>query len=175
MLAPDQQETPASFAGVPVQRAGKRGGHLWEQLELPRAAGHDLLVSLCGAAPMGRSEQLVVLHDAAVAALPQNFTLAFRLWYQLMIRAYGFRARKFATVSEFSAGEIARYFNIPRKKIEVIPESGEHILRPVPDYSMHEKFGLEQDGYFLAVSSLASNKKFSWHITGRGKTTVAAL
>jgi glycosyltransferase involved in cell wall biosynthesis len=101
-----------------------------------------------------------VLHDAAVAALPDNFTFAFRCWYQVMIRAYGQRARKIATVSHFSANEIVKHFGIKASKIEIIPESGEHILRNVPDYSLHTKFGLEQDGYFLAVSSHASNKNF---------------
>jgi glycosyltransferase involved in cell wall biosynthesis len=54
-----------------------------------------------------------------------------------------------------------KYFGIPASKIEVIPESGEHILRAQPDYNLHEKFGLEQDGYFLAASSLAPNKNFA--------------
>ncbi len=160
LLAPADASMPESFAGIPVRSQGKRAGHAWEQLELPRMAGGSLLVNLCNTAPLLRRQQLVVLHDAAVAALPQNFTFAFRCWYQVMIRAYGHRARKLATISRFSADEIMTYFGIDASRIELIPESGEHILRTAPDYSLHAKFGLEQDGYFLAVSSHASNKNF---------------
>jgi hypothetical protein len=48
--------------------------------------------------------QMIVLHDAAVAALPRNYTLAFRAWYLAMIRAYGHQAKIIGTVSKFSAG-----------------------------------------------------------------------
>ena len=34
-------------------------------------------------------------------------------------------------------------------------------MRNAPDDSLHKKFGLEPDGYFLAVSSHASNKNFA--------------
>jgi glycosyltransferase involved in cell wall biosynthesis len=66
-----------------------------------------------------------------------------------------------ATVSKFSADEIAKYYGVKRKNIEIIPESGEHILKEIPDYSLHEKFNLEEGSYFLAVSSYARNKNFS--------------
>jgi glycosyltransferase involved in cell wall biosynthesis len=123
-------------------------------------AGNSLLINLCNSAPLFRRRQIVVLHDAAVAAQPQNFTAAFRLWYQLSIRSYSRTAAKLGTVSRFSADEIARYFDVPAKRIQIIGESGEHILNQAPDYGLHHKFDLEEDGYFLAASSWAPNKNF---------------
>jgi glycosyltransferase involved in cell wall biosynthesis len=161
LLVPQMGETLSSFENIPVRHIGRQKGHVWEQTELSSAAPERLLINLCNTAPILRQQQLVVLHDATIAAFPQNFTLMFRAWYQLMIRTYGRRAQSIATVSAFSADEITRYFGIPRHRIDIIPESGEHILRMPPDYSLHEKFSLEPDGYFLAVSSLASNKNFS--------------
>jgi glycosyltransferase involved in cell wall biosynthesis len=161
LVAPPVDGLPDQFADLPVLPIGQHAGHRWEQFDLPRAARDEALINLCSTGPLFLQRQMVVLHDAAVAALPQNFTLAFRAWYQVMIRTYGHRARKIGTVSKFSADDIVKRFGIRRDKIEIIPESGEHILREQPDYSLHEKFGLEADGYFLAVSSLASNKNFS--------------
>ena len=149
------------FTDMDLRRFGRYSGHLWEQSELSRGAGDALLVNLCGTAPCFRRRQLVVLHDASVAALPQSYTFAFRAWYQVMIRSYAARAQRIATVSKFSAEEISRYFGIPLSRIEIIPESGEHVLRAAPDYSLHAKFGLEEDGYFVAVSSQAYHKNFS--------------
>jgi hypothetical protein len=73
-----------------------------------------------------------------------------------MIRAYG---QNIATVSAISADEITRYFRIPCRRIDII--SG--ILGNVycaPLWNLHEKLCLEAGGYFLVVSSLASNKLF---------------
>jgi glycosyltransferase involved in cell wall biosynthesis len=159
-LVPVKSASPKTFAGMPVWPRGSFNGHVWEQVVLPRAAQDALLINLCNSAPLFRRRQVVVLHDAAIAAQPQNFTSAFRLWYQLSIRSYGRTAAKLATVSKFSAGEIAKYFDIRIQDIEVIGESGEHILRQAPDYSLHEKFGLDEDGYFLAASNWAPNKNF---------------
>jgi glycosyltransferase involved in cell wall biosynthesis len=161
MVAPAAEHLPASFAGLRVQGTGRFRGHPWEQIELPKSARDSFLVNLCSTGPMFRENQMIVLHDAAVAALPENFTLAFRAWYRIMIAGYARMARKVATVSSFSADELVRHFGIDRRKIDVIPESGEHILRDAADYSLHEKFGLENDRYFLAVGSLASNKNFN--------------
>jgi glycosyltransferase involved in cell wall biosynthesis len=149
------------FTDMPVRQFGRHSGHRWEQSELSQAAGDSLLINMCGTAPCFRRRQLVVLHDASVAALPQSYTLAFRAWYQVMIRSYAARSQRIATVSKFSADEICRYFGIPRSQIEIVPESGEHVLRTEPDYSVLAKHGLEEDNYFVAVSSQAYHKNFA--------------
>lgn len=161
LLTPPTNGLSDTFAHLPVRSVGRQNGTLWEQIDLSRATGDEPLINLCNTGPIFLKRQLIVLHDAAVAATPENFTAAFRAWYQVMIRTYGRRAEKIGTVSTFSADEIAKHFGIRRDKIEIIPESGEHILREQPDYCLHEKFGLETDGYFLAVSSRASNKNFA--------------
>ena len=161
LLTPPVDGLVSEFATLPLQSVGCRSGHLWEQFDLPDAVGDEPLINLCNTGPLFLQKQLIVLHDAAIAALPQNFTSAFRTWYQVMIRTYSRRARKIGTVSKFSADEIIAHFGINPDKIEIIPESGEHILRERPDYSLHERFGLENDGYFLAVSSRASHKNLS--------------
>lgn len=161
IFAPKGTDIPSQLHGIPVQQYGRLHGHAWEQLDLLRAEADKLLVNFCNTAPMGRARQLVMLHDAMIAAYPKNFTFAFRCWYQMMIRAYGHRAQYLATASEFSADEIARHFGIRRGHIEVIPESGEHMRSITPDYAVLEKFGLARDGYFLAVSSMAANKNFA--------------
>jgi glycosyltransferase involved in cell wall biosynthesis len=161
MLTPDIPDyRMKEFAGFAVERVGHFDGHLWEQIDLPRFAKDDFLINLCSTAPLFRRNQLAVLHDAAFAAFPENFTLAFRSWYRLMSGCASHRAKVFATVSRFSAKEISRLFHVPYSKIQIIPESGEHILRETPDYSLHAKFGLEEDSYVLAVSNRAPNKNF---------------
>lgn len=161
LLAPRGSEGCLSdFAGHAVERTGRFSGVAWEQLELPLAAHGDFLVNLCCSAPVAYANQLLVLHDIIFARYPRNYTLAFRGWYHVMTRLALRHSRRIATVSKASARDIASYFDFPLGKIEVIPESGEHILRAAPDDSLHRRFGLERDRYILAASSLAPNKNF---------------
>jgi glycosyltransferase involved in cell wall biosynthesis len=160
VLVPRKPVLPATFGALPVWDRGFSTGHLWEQSELSWMAKDSLLVNLCNTAPLALHRQIVILHDAAVAARPHNFRPTFRLWYQLLIRTYTRRAAKVGTVSRFSASEISKHFGVPLHDLEVIGESGEHILRATPDYSLHTKHGLDEDGYFLAASSWAPSKNF---------------
>jgi glycosyltransferase involved in cell wall biosynthesis len=144
-----------------IERAGRYQGHAWEQLELSRAAGDQPLVNLCNTAPLARENQLVVLHDAAAVANPSNYSLAFRSWYRVMLTGLMRRSRVIATVSKFSADELARYFGVRAAGIEVIPESGEHILREPADRSVIDRLGLADRPYVLAVGSQSANKNFA--------------
>jgi glycosyltransferase involved in cell wall biosynthesis len=159
ILSPIVGDAP-SFSHIPVRVLRRFSGHLWEQLVLPFATRSDFLVNLCNTVPILPSTQLLVLHDAAVVATPQNYSLKFRTWYQVMIRSYLQRAKALYTVSEFSASEISKWFGYPASQIHVIPESGEHILRIDADKSILQRLVLAEGDFVLAVSSMAPNKNF---------------
>ncbi|GAA5182533.1 hypothetical protein GCM10025771_32040 [Niveibacterium umoris] len=69
-------------------------------------------------------------------------------------------SRRIITVSEFSKGELTRRFGIPAKKIDVVIEGGEHILRVPADVGAIARFGLADRPFVLAVSSMAAHKNF---------------
>ena len=143
-----------------IERAGRYQGHAWEQLELSRAALDQPLVNLCNTAPLVRENQLVVVHDAAAVANPANYSLAFRVWYRVMLTGLMRRSRVVATVSQFSADELTRHFGARAAGIEIIPESGEHILRESADRCVVDRLGLAGRPYVLAVGSQSANKNF---------------
>ena len=155
-------------AGAPVragsllqtQVVGRRNGHAWEQLELPRALAGRGLLNLCNSAPAWLEPQLVVMHDAATAANPANYSFAFRSWYRVLLAALMKRARVVATVSRFSADELARHFGRRPRGIELIGEGGEHILRMAADDSILDRLRLRGRRYVLAVGSRSANKNF---------------
>jgi len=148
-------------AGLPVHAAGRWQGHVWEQLDLPRLAEREWLVNLCNTGPLLRRRQLVVVHDAAVVANPQNFTPAFRHGYRVMLAALMRRADCVATVSRFSADELTRHFGRRPQGLEVIPEGGEHILNEPADPSVLARLDLRGRRYVLAVGSASPNKNFA--------------
>jgi glycosyltransferase involved in cell wall biosynthesis len=147
--------------GLALERAGSGAGQRWEQLALPRLARDEPLINLCNTAPLFRENQLVVVHDAATLANPQNFSLTFRSWYRFMLGALTRRTRVLASVSRFSANELTRFFGVRARGVEVVSEGGEHILREPPDTSVIDKFGLSGRRFVLALGSASPNKNLA--------------
>ena len=161
LLLPHGEEPARDFAHIPMQRIGIGSGHLWEQFALARAlAPGELLASLCNTSPLAVTKQLVVIHDAATAAVPEAFSLAFRALYRSMMPLLGRRARRVLTVSQFSHQELVSRFAIPEDRLSVVSEGGEHILRANADPSVLARHGLGRRPFVLAVSSMASHKNF---------------
>lgn len=153
---PDVGERAFEFRQV-----GSGSGQLWEQLSFPRALRRgEIGLSLCNTAPILGRNQVVVIHDAATVAIPHAFSRGFRWWYRLLMPMLGRVSKRVLTVSEFSKDELTKRFGIPKEKITVVVEGGEHILRLPPDRGALSKFGLGERPYVFAVSSMAAHKNF---------------
>jgi glycosyltransferase involved in cell wall biosynthesis len=154
-------ETVAAFEDVPVEPVGRLKGHMWEQIELRAHCSREFLISLCNTSSMSHPAQLVVLHDAAIMAFPSTYSFAFRNWYRLLHYQLMRRVGTIATVSEFSASELRKHYKSNRQDIEVIYESGEHILRVAPDREILKRIGVLDEPYVLVVGSQSPNKNFA--------------
>ncbi len=102
----------------PTAGGGWRG-HLWEQRELPRAAG-ELLVGFANWGPLAATRQVVTFHDAgpwlAGAHYDRRFrALARRVWPRLAARAI------VMTVSERARRNLAAVLGLGEPAIPVIP------------------------------------------------------
>jgi len=122
----------------------------------------QFLVNLCNTAPLNRSNQLVVIHDTAVWRYPDAFSAAFRALYRVLQPSIARKSRMVATVSSFSAGELIHCFGLSPRTIEVIPNSGDHILRIRPEPSILAAHGLEAGRYLLAVGSANPTKNHAF-------------
>lgn len=137
-------------------------GHAWEQWALARFTGPDYLVNLNYSGPLFKRRQLITVHDATVKAMPESFSLAYRLWHNLSVQVLGRRADALMTVSAFSRDELRRWFGLRRSDIVVGREGAEHLTR-VPEAEAGEvlrRHGLQTGRYILAVGSLKANKNF---------------
>jgi glycosyltransferase involved in cell wall biosynthesis len=143
-----------------VEAIGILGGHPWEQLELPRLLRGEMLVNFCNTGPMFLKSQLAVLHDAAVMDHPSAYGFRYRTWNRVLFSGIMRNASTVATVSSFSASELMRYFGVRPNGIEIISESGEHILRSAPEPGILSRLGVTDCKYILAVGSHSANKNF---------------
>lgn len=143
-----------------IEPIGVLGGHPWEQLELPRLVRGEMLVNLCNTGPIFLKSQLAVLHDAAVMDHPSAYSFRYRTWNRILFSGIMRNAASVATVSRFSASELTRYFGVRSNAIEVISESGEHILRSAAEPEILTRLSLVGRKYVLAVGSHTANKNF---------------
>lgn len=162
MLTPRGLAEPKRYRAIRQRSFGRLRGQLWEQLELPRMADDRLLISLGNTGPVLQKRQLIVLHDANIYALPESYSASFRLWSKTLHRLYRRSSLRLATVSKFSACEIARYLKIdPSRILGPTLEGADHILRVKPDPEILARHGLVPRRYVLAVGSLARHKNLS--------------
>lgn len=161
-LAALDAEARRKVAMVPF---GQWRGHVWEQLDLPRALRDRPLLSLCSTGPLLRRHHMVMIHDAQVWDVPQSYSRAFRLTYRLLLPVLARVAARVATVSRHSALRLERVGVVPTGRLRVVPNGADHILRVPPDPGTLERHGLRAGGYVLAIGSLAPHKNLRRLVT----------
>jgi glycosyltransferase involved in cell wall biosynthesis len=152
---PNAQGWPEEW---PVQRVGSVTGYLWEQTVLPYAAAGATLLSLCNVGPVLHRRHVVMIHDAAMYDTPENYGLAMRTAYRILLPLLGRTARRIVTVSQFSKDRLVRNGVAPAARIEVGCNGINHVRGVQPGTAVLEKFGLSERGYVLAVGPGSRNK-----------------
>lgn len=128
LLVPPGGTDMPRLEAIPVRQIGRSRGHVWEQTALSRHASGGLL-SLCNTGPIAHPRQIVCIHDVNTRAVPGSYAPAFRALYRILHPLLGRRAARVATVSQYSAGELARYGIAPKGKLMVVPNGHEHAKR----------------------------------------------
>lgn len=149
-----------NLSNIEIKQVGNLHGHLWEQLELPWYSKDGFLLSMCNCAPILKRNQAVTIHDAAISAMPKSFSLLFRIWYRMLYFFAKYNAKTIFTVSEFSKGELNKWYSIPLDKIVVTYNGIDHIHRIKKDKSIIDRLGISNIRYVFAVSSLNPSKNF---------------
>ncbi|MHC1732041.1 MAG: hypothetical protein AB9888_08455 [Bacteroidales bacterium] len=100
-LVPSGERMATAWKNIPLLQAGRLGGNLWEQLDLPRLCGGHWLFSPSNIGPYGYTPQVVTIHDANVFVFPQAYSRLFRWKYQLTFRRFAHSAAHIFTDSSF--------------------------------------------------------------------------
>ena len=102
--------------------------------------------------------QIVVVHDATVLALPNNFSPRFRAAYKFLIPRLCKRSDLVVTVSEFSRREIGKWYGADVAAMPVCFEGGDHITAVAADKTVIDRLGLKGRKFFLGVGVDSANK-----------------
>jgi len=112
---------------------------------------------------------IVFLHDIYVELFPGDFTnkrdKIIRAYTRWQYRLIAKKAKRIATVSEYSKNEISKVFNVESSRINVIYSSADHIRDIVSDYSIFEQFPmLGEKQFYFSLGSLSKRKNIKWII-----------
>ena len=161
LLIPSGIDEIPDYQHIQTRVVGKFQGHLWEQWDLPRAVGKEVLLNLGNTAPLFKRRQAVTIHDVSVYTVPEAYSKAFRIWYKLQFSALSRRLPQLITVSKFSKEEMVHYLPaVTPEKITVTYEGREHMDAIASDNSILNNPELKGKNYILAVSSLSPHKNF---------------
>jgi glycosyltransferase involved in cell wall biosynthesis len=157
LLAPPETPADPAFAGIAQENAGFSSGYVWEQLALPLLAKAPLL-NLCNLGPVAVRRQVVCLHDANVFTMPEAYSRGFRAAYGVLLPLLARRAGRVTSVSQFSAGALARFLPVAAKDIVVLPNGHEHVFRWKPENSALREKLADCPPYILLIGSRALHK-----------------
>jgi glycosyltransferase involved in cell wall biosynthesis len=136
----------------------------WRHLSLPRALRQSsvdvawfpfLTVPLWLNVP-----SVVTIHDISFEVLRERFSWKARLYLGAMLRRALAQASRIVTISQFTADELQRVFNVPSDRLEVIHHGASESMI-APDHGREkgilEKLGL-QSPYFIFLDGANSRK-----------------
>jgi glycosyltransferase involved in cell wall biosynthesis len=160
LVAPSDARITLDLNHIGIRKIGRRSGHIWDQIDLARAAAGGRLVSLANSGPVLHSDQIVVIHDAQVFRRPDFFSSSYLAVHRTLDRVLA-RTATIATVSEFSRRELAAVLGLSAASIPVFPNSAEHFAATMPDFTVIDRLGLSPQRFFLSVGSMTKNKNIS--------------
>lgn len=133
----------------------------WSVARALRRYNADVFLSPDGIIPLRSPVPTVaVLHDINFEHYPQFLPFAYRWYYRTMFPRFARRASRLATVSEFSANDIAQHYGIPRSTISVVYNSALDVFHPLDVHEqqrVREQYANGQP-YFLFVGLLHARK-----------------
>ncbi len=159
LLAPNRPFIdPPTLSEIKIEKVGRLGGHLWEQIDLAHTAGDETLLCLGNTAPALRlvsgGATAVMIHDLSYEYFPQAYSLPFRAVYKALIPLIMERSSELFTVSEAERLKISERFPKAAKRMHVVENGG------LPDELIEKEQPANQseNGYALYVGSLSKRK-----------------
>ena len=138
--------------------------YTWFNLSVPyilKKYKADIFISPDGYLSLNTSiPQLSVFHDLNFEHYPQDLPFLERKYYRHFFPIFAEKAKRIATVSEFTKKDITQQYNIAPSKIDVVYNGANPLFKPASEetiLSVKRKYTYNQP-YFLFVGALHPRK-----------------
>lgn len=104
--------------------------------------------------------QVLVMHDLAFEHFPGQVSFFVKQYYKYFIPRFAQKAKRIATVSEFSKQDIVKQYKVAAKIIDVVYNGAKEVYQPVNEVvkiRVKEKYS-EGKNYFIYVGSIHPRK-----------------
>lgn len=137
---------------------------IWFEIQIPKVLkkyNADVFLSPDGYLSLKtKVPQLAVIHDISFAHRPGDIPLMKRWYYNFFFPRFARKARRIATVSEYSKNDIAKTYRLTTEKMDVVYDGCNENFRP---YSNEEQRMIREKytqgvPYFLFVGALHPRK-----------------
>jgi glycosyltransferase involved in cell wall biosynthesis len=157
LILPPGVEAKPALSKIAICPTSFGSGHAWDQFVLPLYEGSGIL-SLGNFGPVLARNHIVCIHDANTFVQPESYSRVFGLVYRSLLPLIGRRARRVATVSQFSADMLVRYGVCRREQIFIAPNGHEHALRWDASRARISLINTLERPYILLLGSNAKHK-----------------
>jgi glycosyltransferase involved in cell wall biosynthesis len=136
----------------------------WSLKRLLKRLRPDLFVATDGFLALGTDvKSLAVIHDINFEHYPEDLPFFNRTYYRYFFRKFAHSAHRIATVSEYSAKDIAKTYSIPESKLDIVYNGASENFLPVTrtdKQNTRERFSKGKP-YFLFIGSLHKRKNIA--------------
>lgn len=141
--------------------------YLWLEYSVPKILKKyhaDLFLSPDGFLSLSTNvTSLTVIHDINFAHHPEDFSYIIRKYYNHYFPLFAKKAKRIATVSEYSKNDISKTYSIPSDTIDVVYNGANTLYTPLSD---EEKFKTKQqyaekNDYFVFIGALHPRKNIA--------------
>jgi glycosyltransferase involved in cell wall biosynthesis len=171
IIVPVNAKNVPNYNNINIIRYGKKIRHvLWQMVTLQffLLTHRQYIVLDFGNTCLPFAPGIVFLHDIYCEFFPKDF-LGFkdklaRIYNRWQYRLIARKAKKIATVSNFTRNQIAKNFNVNPEKISVIYSSWFHLKTIQADYTVFDNFPILSKPFFFSLGSLSKRKNINWII-----------
>ncbi len=136
----------------------------WSLALLLKKLKPDLFVSSDGFLSLtSKVKSLSVIHDINFEHYPADLPFIYRLYYRYFFPRFAKKAKRIASVSEFSKNDIASTYSLPANKIDVVYNGASEGFIPITDNSKQSIRNEYTGGksYFLFIGTLHQRKNIA--------------
>lgn len=153
LLLPERRQWQPELHAVALEPFAGADSQKWEQWDLPRAAGDDVLVNLANLAPIRAKRQITLIHDAQFLFPDSGYPLRQRLGYRWLTPLMARRSAQVLTVSHYSRSMLDLLGVAARARSGVLYNGVDHILEHAEEPDALSRLGLAPGGYALMFGS----------------------
>jgi glycosyltransferase involved in cell wall biosynthesis len=157
LLVPNTTLSVPPLKHIRMHKAWGLRGHLWEQVVLPIHA-RGAILSLCNTSAILPAKQIVCIHDLNTVTHPKSYSGVFRGLYRAIIPRVLKRAAAVATVSQYSAQQLATHGPAVLKHVYVIPDGHEHVRQWCQVETKSAGTAVVDDATIVIIGSPAPHK-----------------